>query len=116
MKNEKAVRNFKDFWLIYVMAHQDKRNRWFHFAASISAILSGILFALTREIAFLVSMPVISYALAWIGHLFFEKNKPLTWTYPVWSLIAEQKLFLMMLLNRMDREVERVQSQQSLYV
>lgn len=30
----------------------------------------------------------IGYGFAWVGHFFYEKNKPATFTYPVFSLIG----------------------------
>jgi len=29
---------------------------------------------------------------AWIGHFFFEKNKPATFTWPLWSFMGDWKM------------------------
>ena len=42
-----------------------------------------------------------------MGHFFFEKNKPATFTYPLWSLRGDFRMFRLMLLGRMGPEVER---------
>jgi len=31
--------------------------------------------------------------MAWVGHFFFEKNKPATFKYPLFSLIGDQKMW-----------------------
>jgi len=45
-------------------------------------------------------VPVVGYAFAWIGHAFFEKNKPATFKYPFWSLISDFKLFFEILIRK----------------
>jgi hypothetical protein len=32
---------------------------------------------------------VLGYGFAWIGHFFFEKNKPATFKYPLFSLLGD---------------------------
>jgi hypothetical protein len=36
---------------------------------------------------------VIGYGFAWLGHFIFEKNKPATFTYPVYSFIGDWVMF-----------------------
>ncbi|MDR2231122.1 MAG: DUF962 domain-containing protein [Flavobacteriaceae bacterium] len=45
-------------------------------------------------------VPVVGYGFAWVGHVFFEKNKPATFTYPLWSLISDFKLFFELLTGK----------------
>ena len=41
--------------------------------------------------AFLVLL--VGYGFAWVGHFFFEKNRPATFAYPVYSLASDFKLW-----------------------
>ena len=41
----------------------------------------------------LLAMPLIGYGFAWVGHFFFEKNRPATFTYPLWSLMGDWRMF-----------------------
>ena len=45
-------------------------------------------------------MPIIGYGFAWIGHFFFEKNKPATFQYPIWSLFSDFKLFFELVIGK----------------
>ena len=40
-----------------------------------------------------ISMMLIGYSFAWVGHFWFELNKPATFTYPLWSLAGDCKLW-----------------------
>ena len=41
-----------------------------------------------------------AYAFAWCGHFLLEKNRPATFTYPVWSLVGDFKMWAGMCMGR----------------
>lgn len=43
----------------------------------------------TARWVYLPSTLVIAYGFAWIGHFFFEKNKPATFNYVFWSFLSD---------------------------
>lgn len=45
-------------------------------------------------------MPVAGYGFAWIGHFFFEKNRPATFKYPLYSFLGDRVMFRDMLTGR----------------
>ena len=53
---------------------------------------------------------VVGYAFAWFAHFVVEKNKPASFRFPLWSFISDFKMIGLMLIGRMNREVERVMS------
>ena len=98
---EKEFSNFHRFYEFYLFEHSDPLNRRLHFAGCIivlilvlSALLSGLL------ILFLLA-PVFGYGLAWAGHFFVERNKPATFSHPIWSLMGDWMMFKDMLTGKM---------------
>ena len=41
----------------------------------------------------LLLLPVLGYGFAWVGHFFFEKNRPATFTYPLYSFIGDWVMY-----------------------
>ena len=46
-----------------------------------------------------VAVVLIGYAFAWVGHFFFQKNKPASFIYPTFSLMGDFKMFSEILLG-----------------
>lgn len=83
---------FEEFWPEYVRAHRHPANRALHFVGTSAAIGCVAASVLTLHPSWLLAVPVVGYAPAWIGHFVFEKNKPATYEYPLWSLRADLKM------------------------
>lgn len=105
---EQQIATYKAFWPFYVGEHRNKLNRNLHFLGTSLVIFSSLLAVVRQEPAYLLGAPVAGYLFAWFGHFFVEKNRPATFRYPLWSLIADFQMFALMCLGRMDREVKRM--------
>ena len=57
--------------------------------------------AVTRNPWWLLLCPVLGYGFAWIGHFVVERNRPATFTYPLWSLRGDYKMYGQMLRGRL---------------
>ncbi len=98
---------FVEFWPEYVRAHSKPATRAVHCVATIAGwMLVGGAIVLQRW-WWIAAAVVISYALAWISHLFVQHNKPATFEYPLWSWWADQRMVFLTLIGRMGDEVRR---------
>lgn len=81
--------SFRDFYPYYLGEHADRRCRRLHFIGTSLAVLQWFAALATREPWLLLSGLVTGYGFAWVGHFFFEKNRPATFTHPLYSLIGD---------------------------
>lgn len=86
--------SFREFYPYYLSEHRDPTCRRLHFVGSllivvlIVAVIAGVL-----SPWWLLAIPLIGYGFAWVGHFFFEHNRPATFTYPLYSLIGDWVMF-----------------------
>jgi hypothetical protein len=102
----KRISTYGSFWPFYVSQHMNPTNRRLHFAGT-SLVLLSLAAAVLLSPVFLLAAPLAGYGFAWVGHFRYERNRPATFTYPLWSLRGDFQMFGLMLLGRMDPEVER---------
>jgi hypothetical protein len=105
--NMAAPRNFEEFWPYYVGEHRLASTRALHVAGTHLA-LAALVLGLVWSRWWLLVAPIAGYALAWIGHFFFEGNRPATFTYPLWSLRGDLRMMRLTWMGKMDSEVHRL--------
>ena len=54
----------------------------------------------TRNAWWLLAALVCGYGVAWVGHFFFEHNRPATFRHPVYSFIGDWAMFVDVLRGR----------------
>ncbi len=106
--SHKPILNFADFWPYYLAEHSKPSTRALHFLATLAWL--GLLLAavVTSRWWLLAAIPVAAYGLAWASHFFLERNRPATFKYPLYSLLADHQMFLYMLIGRMTAELARL--------
>lgn len=90
---EKKFKTLKEFYPFYLTEHRNLTSRVLHFIGTglvVLSVFTGILF---HEWRFILATPFLGYSFAWVGHFFFEKNKPATFQYPLFSLASDFLLF-----------------------
>jgi hypothetical protein len=100
MNDQNSLRTFADFYPFYLGEHADRTCRRLHFAGTSIAAALLIVAAVTQRAWFIAAALVQGYAFAWVGHFFFEHNKPATFKYPWFSLMGDWRLWWEMLTGR----------------
>ena len=94
MENPARYTTYNDFFPYYLREHSKKNTRIFHYIGT--GLGQIILWSsiLTQSWLFIPLAFVCGYAFAWVGHFFIEHNKPATFKYPLYSLIADHVMYL----------------------
>jgi hypothetical protein len=100
MSNEPTFNSFSEFYPYYLEEHSDAICRRLHFAGSLLVLIVGAWALTSGKFVWLLALPVIGYGFAWIGHFKFEKNRPATFKYPLYSLMGDWVMFRDMLIGR----------------
>ena len=91
---------YGEFWVHYLSQHQHPANRILHAVGTIGGV-SCLALAGFRSMYWLLAVLPFGYGAAWLGHFLVERNRPLTFKYPVWSLLADYQLVAMLLIGRL---------------
>ena len=93
MNNEPRIRTFADFYPFYLSEHANRVSRRLHFVGT-SIALALLITALLTQVWWLIAVAVVQgYAFAWVGHFFFEHNRPATFKYPGFSFVGDWRLW-----------------------
>jgi len=95
-----AFRTFSEFYPFYLSEHSNRVSRRLHFVGT-SVSLALLIAAANRHSWTLVVLALVqAYALAWIGHFFFEHNRPATFRHPLWSFMGDWRMWWDILRRR----------------
>ena len=100
MAEVRAFATFKQFYPFYLAEHSNRTCRRLHFVGSTLALIVLFHALVTGQYWELLLLPILGYGFAWIGHFFFEKNKPATFKYPGYSLLGDWVMYKDILIGR----------------
>lgn len=92
--------SFREFYPFYLGEHANRVCRRLHFVGSCGALAFVVAAIVTRDPWWLLAALVCGYAFAWVGHFFFEKNRPATFKYPFYSFAGDWVMFKDMLTGK----------------
>ena len=86
-------RTFAEFYPFYLGEHANRTSRRLHFTGTTIALVL-LVAAVATQLWWLVAVALVEgYAFAWVGHFFFERNRPATFKYPLLSLMGDWRLW-----------------------
>lgn len=100
MTQNPRFKSLKEFYPYYLSEHLNPACRILHFVGTGLIFLILAFSLISGKYLWLISIPIVGYGFAWIGHFFFEKNKPATFQYPWYSLASDFKLFFDLLTGK----------------
>lgn len=90
---ESRIKTYREFYAFYLKENTNKTNRLLHVIGT-TLVLAIAITAIYHNLPILwIFVPIAGYGFAWVGHFFFEKNKPATFKYPLWSLSSDFKMY-----------------------
>lgn len=95
-----SFENFRDFYPFYLGEHQNRTCRRLHFVGSSLVLIILLTVFLTGRWWGLWLLPLVGYGFAWVGHFFFEHNRPATFKHPFYSLAGDWVMFAQILRGR----------------
>lgn len=106
MSTEKTYTTFWSFYPYYLTEHARPINRYLHFVGTGLVIACFIALLLTGKAWYFAAMPLFGYGFAWFGHFIFEKNRPATFKYPLYSLGSDFVMFWHILTGQINQKVD----------
>lgn len=94
--------SFAEFYPYYLQEHQNSNCRRLHFVGSCLVLVILFTALFRADFWLLWLMPLAGYSFAWVGHFFFEHNKPATFKYPLYSLMGDWVMFVDILRGKVS--------------
>ena len=108
--NNTTKQKFYDF---YLDEHQNMACRRLHFAGSSFGLIGLAKSVKKRSVKPLLKGIATGYACAWVGHFFFEHNKPASFKFPLKSFLSDFRMYGDVLrgnLSLKDRKFDKVRT------
>ena len=94
--------SFREFYPYYLSEHRNSTCRRMHFVGTSLVIGIAVYALMSGQLGLLLAIPLAGYGFAWIGHFFFEKNRPATFKHPWYSLLGDFVMYRDMLTGRVS--------------
>ncbi|MFL6659571.1 MAG: Mpo1-like protein [Massilia sp.] len=94
--------SFAEFYPYYLSQHANRICRRTHFIGSSLALACLVAGVVSGYAWWFAAALVCGYGGAWIGHFFFEKNRPASFDQPLFSFRADWIMYWQMLTGKLS--------------
>jgi hypothetical protein len=92
--------SFAEFYPFYLGEHNNTTCRRLHFIGTSIALVLLVTALLTRNGGLALLAILQGYAFAWVGHFFFEHNRPASFKSPIYSFMGDWRMWADMLTGK----------------
>ena len=100
-------KTYAEFWPYYLQEHSKPATRFWHYIGTLIALGVLVYAIATQNWWFLLAAIVPGYFFACVSHATIEKNRPATFTYPLWSLFSDFRMLFCFLTGQMGKELKK---------
>lgn len=105
--DNRRIESYADFWPYYLQEHSKPETRAIHYVGTMLSAACILGAAATGNMWFVAGALVGGYGPAWSAHFFVEHNRPATFSYPLWSLVSDYRMFWRWLTGRLSGDLAR---------
>ncbi|HSX62435.1 MAG TPA: DUF962 domain-containing protein [Tahibacter sp.] len=96
----RSFASFREFYPFYLGEHSNTVCRRLHYLGSSLALVCLATAVVTGNAWWALGALFCGYGFAWVGHFFFEKNRPATFSHPLYSFAGDWVMLRDMLIGR----------------
>jgi hypothetical protein len=85
--------SFREFYPFYLSEHANIACRRLHFVGSSLVLGCAATALLSANAWWLLAALFCGYGFAWVGHFFFEHNRPATFKHPFYSFLGDWVMY-----------------------
>lgn len=100
----RRLQTFPEFWPYYLNEHRRRGCRVLHYFGTVSGLTTAGVATAVEPWLFLAT-PFVAYGPSWVGHFVVERNRPASFKHPLWSLLADLRMFSLAATGRLSRHL-----------